>query len=77
MSIENWGPINLQPILVGLRSYNVMKSFSFWNCNLGDEGLLLLIGFIQDNPVVESVEIIDNITPLGCGLLYFLFYSIS
>lgn len=54
-----------------------MKSFSFWNCNLGDEGLLLLIGFIQDNPVVESVEIIDNITPLGCGLLYFIFHSIS
>ena len=74
VAVENFGPMNLQPILVGLRSYNVIKHFNFYNAGLGDEGLLLLVGFIQNNPMVESLDIIDNITPLGCGFVNFSFY---
>eukprot|EP00770_Monocercomonoides_exilis_P008713 MONOS_8670.1-p1 / transcript=MONOS_8670.1 / gene=MONOS_8670 / organism=Monocercomonoides_exilis_PA203 / gene_product=unspecified product / transcript_product=unspecified product / location=Mono_scaffold00333:38099-39679(+) / protein_length=283 / sequence_SO=supercontig / SO=protein_coding / is_pseudo=false len=67
VSTEGFGPTGLQTLLVGLKSYNFVHTFCFWNCGLGDDGLLLIIEFIRNNPVVLSLELLDNITPVGCA----------
>jgi hypothetical protein len=70
LAVDTLGVLGLQTVLTGFRSYNFIKYFAFWNCNLGDEGLQLLIDFIKDNPIVESLELIDNVTPVGCGMRF-------
>jgi hypothetical protein len=51
-----------------LKTFNFIKELIIWNVGLGDDGMQNVANLLIGNPLIETLEIIDNITRKGCCL---------
>lgn len=69
LNTDGMGTVGFQCIHAGLKCFNFIKELVLWNVGMGDEGMQAVVDFMKDNILLESVEIIDNVTSVGCGIL--------
>lgn len=69
LNMDGFGEVGFRAFTQGIKGFNFLKQLVIWNVGIGDSGISAVVEFLHDNKVLESLEIIDNITAVGCAIL--------